>query len=378
MLKDLQQRQGDKSVENSAVAMPVAIKPTPYKSVFMVTSTIVLTLVVVYAYSLYNENQQLKHESQQLLVSEQAALASMSEKTAEAKTVNTNTSTVIKKAVLAVDKNIDSAVEPQVANKKVISRQPLQSSTTHTKTNKVGGENTNNQEIIAENKAGLKLKEASKEVLKEPTSETIKAPVSMVVSRTQLSPEMLAKQKMNRAKEAVANNNITKAEQLFEDVLLVLPSQKDARKQLAALWFGRQSYQASLNLLAQGISLDPSDQDLRILTAQIHAKQGQSYQAFKILQSHPNVQSITDSKYQSMLATQAQASQQFIFAIGAYKRLSELQSNIGRWWLGLAIAYDSNSQFELASKTYGVALNKNDLSDSARQFITQRLEELGE
>ena len=59
-----------------------------------------------------------------------------------------------------------------------------------------------------------------------------------------------------------------------------------------------------------------------------------------------------------------------------YLRLIRLEQHIGRWWLGLGIAYDSNSQFSLAKKTYGTALNKHDLSSSARQFVSQRLQEL--
>jgi len=387
MLKDLQQRQGDQSVESGAVVMPVAIKKTPYKSILLVIVTIVLTLAVVYTLSLYNENQHLKLNSQQKLTAEQATLARENSNIAESLPIN--------KTVSSENKNSDSPVNTQTDNKQLEPRPPLEELANNTVANEAQvhkKRNNDSHEVTQANKTIDDKASNSKAITTttdisahyveivagKTTADTKKAPVSMVISRTQLSPEMLAKQKMNRAKEAVANNNITKAEQLFEDVLLVLPSQKDARKQLAALWFGRRSYQASLNLLAQGISLDPTDQELRELKAQIYIKQGQNFQAFKILQSHPNVQTIQDSKYLSMLATQAQASQQFSFAVNAYKKLTELQNNMGRWWLGLAIAYDSSSQFELASQTYNLALNKNDLSDSARQFITQRLQELGE
>ena len=204
------------------------------------------------------------------------------------------------------------------------------------------------------------------------------APVStMEIKRKQLTPKALAKQKMSQAKVAVDNNDISKAEQLFEDVLLILPSEKGARKQLAALWFGRKSYQAALNLLARGIVLDPKDNELRLLKAQIHIKRQQNFAAFKVLQAHPALDTINDVNYHTVLANQAQGSKQYQFAINAYLRLTRLQQHIGRWWLGLAIAYDSNSQFALAKKTYRTALNKHDLSSSARQFVSQRLQELG-
>ena len=221
-------------------------------------------------------------------------------------------------------------------------------------------------------------------VLMAQNTETTKPKVEIAqgstieIIRKQLTPKSLAKQKMSQAKLAVDNNNIPKAEQLFQDVLLILPSEQGARKQLAALWFGRQSYQAALGLLAQGIELDAMDDELRLLKAQIHIRRQQHFAAFQVLQAHPALDTIIETNYHAVLANQAQRSQQYQYAISAYLRLTGLQQHIGRWWLGLGIAYDSHSQFTLAKKTYRTALNKYDLSSSAREFVNQRLQELGD
>lgn len=399
MLKDLQQRQGEQSVEGSTVSMPITVKKTPYKNVLLVIGTVALTLGAVYVLKLYDENKVFKQQSQenQQSQSSQQTYNRESNKSSTSKNINTKVVAPVpinnvaeskgspQKASTSDIKTVDSSITREVNNKELEQSPRLQDLNTSSQSNEVETQ----RERISINQAAIRtsntkvaapsLENKAEQTIKiKPTKDTNKIATGMVISRTQLTPEMLAKQKMNRAKEAVANNDITKAEQLFEDVLLVLPSQKDARKQLAALWFGRQSYQAAVNLLSQGINLDPMDLELRILKAQIYIQQGQNFSAFKILQSHPNVKAITDSKYQSMLATQAQASQQFSFSISAYQRLTELEANVGRWWLGLAIAYDSNSQFKQASQTYTLALKTNDLSDSARQFITQRLQELGE
>ena len=93
---------------------------------------------------------------------------------------------------------------------------------------------------------------------------------SLTISRRKMSPQELAKQKFTQAEQAVLSDNINQAEQLLEEILLLEPNHKAARKQLAALWFGRQSYQAALNLLSQGIALSPQDSEYHLMQARIY------------------------------------------------------------------------------------------------------------
>ncbi|MDG1751901.1 MAG: hypothetical protein P8I03_09615 [Thalassotalea sp.] len=79
-----------------------------------------------------------------------------------------------------------------------------------------------------------------------------------------------------------------------------------------------------------------------------------------------------------MLASHAQQISQFDIAATAYQLLAKLEPTAGRWWLGLAVAYDSNSEFDQAVIAYGQAIDKSDLSENARQFARQRVQELGE
>ncbi len=353
MLKDLEQRQGEQQVDNAAV-MPVIATKSPFTNMVIVVATVLITLAAVYMYYLHTENQRLASQSSQ-----------------QSSQKNSLTETVLPK--------VEQVPVPVIETKLLVANN---SPTTPVVQQTVTAEHSSASTLplvsapkskVEQSKVEQRLVESSRIEVNQS-----KQPSTMVITRKRLTPETLAKQKMSRAKEAVANNNIAKAEQLFEDVLLVLPTNKDARKQLAALWFGRQSYQAALNLLSQGIHLEPTDSELRLLKAQIHIKQQQHGAAFQILQSHPKLREVTDIKYQSMLATQAQKSKQYQFAAQAYQRLTKLQNANGRWWLGLAIAYDSDSQFKLARQTYHTALNKQDLSSSARAFVEQRLQELGE
>ncbi len=197
----------------------------------------------------------------------------------------------------------------------------------------------------------------------------------MTVSRRQLTTKELVSQKLVSAEKAIKSNQITKAETLFEDVLILQPSNKQARKKLAALWFGRKSYQQAINLLSQGIALDKQDSELRMLKAQIQVKLGQHKAAYHTLKALP---ALKQQDYQVMLANVAQQIEAYEGAIKAYKLLINMQPYSGKWHLGLAIVYDKNSQFTLAEKEYALALSKHDLSSASAEFAAQRMQALGE
>jgi len=197
----------------------------------------------------------------------------------------------------------------------------------------------------------------------------------MSVSRRQLTSEELVAQKLSNAEKSIKSNDIIKAEQLFEEVLIIDPKHKQTRKKLAALWFGRNSYQQATNLLSQGISLDRNDAELRMLKARVHLQQGQHKAAYSTLKP---LSLLKQQEYQLMLANVSQQIEQYKSAIQAYKILIDMQAYSGRWHLGLAIVYDKNSQFSLAVTEYALALTKSDLSVASAEFAQQRMQVLGE
>jgi len=180
---------------------------------------------------------------------------------------------------------------------------------------------------------------------------------------------------MLQAEGAVNQNELSKAETLFEDVLVLTPSNKAARKQLAALWFGRKAYQSALNLLSQGIALTPQDSEFRLMQARIYLTQGYTDKAYQVLQA---LDQSNDIEYLLTLANIAQKLTKYPQAIRAYKKLANKQPSEGRWWLGLAVAYDSNSEYLLAINAYRSAITQGELSKTSLQFAKKRLTELGE
>lgn len=232
------------------------------------------------------------------------------------------------------------------------------------------------EQLTLPNTEPPKTPEVIKSIIsKKSSKKSSKKTGEMSISRRQLTSEELVNQKLMRAEKAVNLNKLSKAEQLFEEILIIKPTDKQARKKLAALWFGRKSYQQAVNLLSQGIAIDKNDGELRLLKARIYLSQGQHEAAFNTLKP---LASFEQEEYQVMLANIAQQIEQYPSAISAYKLLIKMQPYSGRWYLGLAIVYDKNSQFSLAINKYALALTKTDLSISSAKFAKQRMQALGE
>ncbi len=372
MLKDLDQRQGEQNLSQSN-QVPMNTSRSPIKLIVTtVIVVIVLNILGIMIWQLYSENQTLINNSKNLPEHNQQAeqLVQAIDKLTTKSDQQTSTQisgTTEEENALEVSNKLSQ--NPLVVEQEIVKTQQkipngisvVEKETLKDMTNKV-----TESPIVSESKVSIA------EVKNEPL-DTVKPQLS--ISRKQLTASELAANKIKQAEQALSSNRLSQAEKLFEDVLLMIPEHKAARKQLAALWFGRQSYQSAINVLSQGIKLDPNDSEFRLMKARIYLNQGKTVEAVNTLKV---LSLVKDVEYQALLASNAQQISQHETAKIAYKLLSTLEPNAGRWWLGLAVAYDSNSEFEHAKDSYAQALEKIDLSENARQFVRQRLQELGE
>jgi len=378
MLKDLDQRQDKQVSEQSGIALPLAGNSSS-KKIVLITLTIIILLNVtgLFFWQLYSENQSLKALQKKL--SSQISIPAKHLIAPPIKRSNEIEASILEREISKTERAATISEEAKVADKKK-RLTPVTSNVNNLKS--VGtNENSHNDKTLIKSGTIIEKKLAEKNQAKNliPTERqrtvSPKTPTSLSISRRQMSPQDLANQKYSRAEQAILDEEITQAEQLFEEILLLQPSHKAARKQLAALWFGRQSYQPALNLLSQGLALTPQDNEYRLMKARIYLSQEQAERALETLlplADYPNVE------YQALLANTAQQQGQFVSAITAYQQLVNLQSNKGRWWLGLAIAFDSNSQFLKAAQAYQMAIAQQNLSPSSAEFSRKRLIELGE
>lgn len=373
MLKDLDKRQHEQQ-HNSQVNIPVSTPRSNIKSVlFGLTLVALIFAIAVYIWMLLEENTQLKavHTSQSIVHTNQVtdlAIANVDEvsdgdnaaqaiNTSSEKEINAERKTTnnLEKKSLSVEKNISQVTEQakkvEPIKPEVEQIPPEQNTVSLTK---VDDTTTEQARVL--------------EATKKPTP-------TLKISRHQLTPSALAQKKITEAEQAIENKDIAKAEMLFEDVLLLLPEHETARKQLAALWYGKKSYQDAVNLLSQGIALAPQSQEMRLMSARIYFEKIQYQQAYNILTP---VDYSDNVELQSLLASAATELNDHDAAIAAYLRLTLLEPTMGRWHLGLAISYDTLGKFSQARDAYNNALEKNNLSVTSANFARQRVAELGD
>lgn len=395
MLKDLDKRNPEVSAQNSPVGHSTPVHST--QKVILITS---VTVILICAFALFiwqviSENNALKAEQ----ISHKTALQNNNINGSLDNNVAGNAKATADKPVQAQVKRQSTATSPQqksndelvdetIAKKEIKERQEVNEPKTDTsqpiatkalannasskvtpatKAEKLASEQTDSDN----NLSPRSVEKTVKAIKTEPKAKTSK----MSVSRRQMSADELAEQKIALAEKAIAAKQIKKAEKLLEEAVILRPDDSQTRKKLAALWFGRQAYQDALNILSQGIGLDRKDSSLRELKARIYLKQRQYTAALNTLKP---LAKLKNEQYQVLLANTAQQVQQNEIAANAYKVLISMQPELGRWHLGLAVLYDKNSQFELASNAYKKALTKDDLSVSSESFIKQRIEAIGQ
>lgn len=381
MLKDLEQR----TPEQGQVAIPVAMSNKPATIKIILISLAVLVSLNVLGFYIWNLQEQVTSSELKLKAQVQRPVANIGQDIWQqsVETLMPDQETLKKSESIA---GINSLPDTKASLVTEVAQQPI------IKEKAIFPESPS--KIMVETKPQIKPEPTKPKLVStkpvspivvssEIASPSIVRPVivntptesKMSVSRRQLTSKELVAQKLVRAEKSIKLNDIIKAEQLFEEVLIVDPNHKQARKKLAALWFGRKSYQQATNLLSQGISLDRNDAELRKLKARIHIQQGQHKAAYNTLKP---LSLLKQQEYQVMLANVSQQIEQYKSAIQAYKTLIDMQAYSGRWHLGLAIVYDKNSQFSLAVIEYALALTKSDLSVASAEFAQQRMQALGE
>jgi len=364
MLKELEERNTPQHTHATSAGAPQSVVATSkFKIVLWVLLIVLINIVGIYVWNLYSENQSLKsadHNQPETLAIKKEVLNpkafSKINETIQLEVTPTQDTVIVNKE--NVSKKSREYIEPEKTNTKVAVKQ-------------VKPERNN----IVVTPLGDKKDDKSKKIAQVESPSADKKQTSLSISRSHLSPERVVANKLKKAELAISDNNIAKAEQLFEDVLLIQPEQKEARKQLAALWFGRKLYRPALNLLSQGIALYPNDNDFRLMKARIFLNQNNTKEAFNVLNGFSTAQNV---EYQVLLANTAQLLKKSNSAILAYRQLVELEPHKGKWWMGLAVELDRESQFKEAKSAYAMALSTQSLSSNSVQFVEQRMLELGE
>ncbi|MDO6426292.1 tetratricopeptide repeat protein [Thalassotalea sp. 1_MG-2023] len=376
MLKDLDQRQGDEPINNERQHMVATQQPSKKIWLFIVLSVVLINVFVLVIWWQYQENQQLKAQqnttpttqAESKQVEHQVKVpATRIKQPSPQQSIETERQSAV---TVPPEKSVESA-DSHISEKQDENQHPVLTTQQDVSSNKSDEHIQRHQATKTNNTVKPQDNDATQQHV---SSQTNSKP-TLSIARKQLTPKELVAQKSNAAQQAIDQNDIKQAEKLLEEILLIQPSHHSSRKQLAALWFGRQDYRAALNVLFQGIALAPQNPDFRIMQARIYMKQGMLSNAINTLLPLATVDNV---EFQSLLASLTQQVGDHKKAAAAYLRLTQLQPAQGKWWLGYAVALDSQGEFNLAKSAYRQTQQTNDISESTRQFIRQRLTELGE
>ena len=296
----------------------------------------------------------VKSESIQPVIENTLLVKAKDEQPTEA--LNSNTDQVVKSDVV-----VPKLAEPKIVKSEEVIAKRIE---------------TNTVQKEASIPFSAKSEPLSAETQFEVQSETpVKSEPSMVIASVKLTAKELADKKLDQAQRSLKAQRVDEAEALFEEAIMLQPNETEARRQLAALWFGRGANNQAKNLLKQGLLMNHKNEDYRIMLARIYASEGNYSKAFDVLNELP---SSTRLEYTLALANMASQSGHHDTAITSYQSLLMTKPNHSQWWLGLAISFDRNEQYSQAVVAYQKSLNSNGLPQTSAKFAKQRLAEIGE
>jgi MSHA biogenesis protein MshN len=251
-----------------------------------------------------------------------------------------------------------------------INRLAIEASDTHTpKTNQA------DIEIDINNPSVKKLDVSAIDVSAIKVTEA--EPSAMAVTQVVLTLAQRVEKLLLKAENAETEGQFAEAMDTYSQVLSLLPTQAEARKKLAALHYGQGELLQALGMMNQGIALAPNQWEWYLLKAKIQQAQGDAKGALTTLSLVPNESLWAKDKW----AAQGDIGQKiadYALAETAYLSLSTLESHKGLWWMGLGYAQDSQQNYQQAVQSYQRALTASGLSQSAQEYIKNRLVQLGE
>lgn len=170
------------------------------------------------------------------------------------------------------------------------------------------------------------------------------------------------------------------AQKSFTLALSTYPKNIEARKQLAALYFGQNNNLQALQVLSEGVVISPEALVWRELMAKILVQESRFEEALNLMPDSLDAKALAEKRidYLILKGTSAQTINKPEQAISAFSAMTSLQPNNAKWWLALGVNYDALSDKRLAISSYSRALAIGGLSSTSSQYASARLTDLQE
>lgn len=277
-------------------------------------------------------------------------------------------------------KNLASTVEEKKVE--VLNQENTAINHQETKKNKTEDvKNTNTQEnnqdeIVfdeSENIEYMDNESSSNEV--EPTPIVNNTAPTLSIKKRKLTKEEEIAFERKVVNRAIAVGDKDGAIKSLRSILSKNPADIEAREMLASLYHGTRNDIEAIRVLSRGIELSPNHYDYRLFLARIYVYQNNYARAIDVLmKGNPPVNSNVD--YYATLATLTRNVRDYKNAEYAYRKLSTLPGNDGKWYMGLGIVLEQQDKKTEALKAYKNALRLY-LSASSKKFVNDRIKLLG-
>lgn len=213
------------------------------------------------------------------------------------------------------------------------------------------------------------------EVAAVPTTEA-SAPSAPIRSPRSLSFLEQDQLQVQEALRLASGNQNEMAMQQLREFVNANPNAHNSREAMIKLALQKGDSATAEQLLQNGFSLDVNRAGYRKLRARMMLGAGQAEQAMQLLSVNiPTIQD--DVEYHDILATAYLSVQDYDKAALSYEALVQQNRGEGRWWYGLASAWDSLGRTRDAGLAYQEALKLANLSAALRQRSQQRVTDLG-
>ncbi len=181
--------------------------------------------------------------------------------------------------------------------------------------------------------------------------------------------------KYQHAQQLLRQGLIAKAIGELQQILVQNESLLEPRLLLASTLLENKQKQSAIDVYKKGLIGDPNEARLAQPLAHLLVNEGQPLQALHILNKAAPDHRV-DPEYHSMMAALYQQSGKHEQAIAVYQKILNLQSNNGKWWLGLGISLMAKSQNKQALSAFEWSLLDERVPVALKQFAAQRINDL--
>ena len=183
-----------------------------------------------------------------------------------------------------------------------------------------------------------------------------------------------AEQDYKEALRFMSAGRVMDAKHLLARLVNQFPNFNSARESLAELLFQQGKQVEAKKLIQQGLKRQPDFIPFTELSARILVQQNKVKRAIRLLEdTSPPMEHYPE--HYAFLAALYQRNGHSDLAEQLYKQLVQTQSAKSIWWVGLAIALDSNGKTMEAMDVYKNIRTSNDLSPNLRTYIETYLHE---